>query len=333
MKLTGSILKIAASGVILILIIADSSRAADFGINKAVSLDIHLFDNKEVISELKIDNLDMKGSILSGSLILKAKILKGSCLTGKLYSKGMAVNSSFLPELKVFFKLTKDELKIYSLNFGESYRLKGVIGLKEPFEANAYFEILRANLRDIAIMTKAKRPGVVTGVMNGIFNIRGPLNNLETSGFIGGRSGKIGPIWYDSADIRIDGVGPILRITDSNIRQEGATFKMEGYIDLRSIVGSNLLDYIKLKSDMKTIVWSGWDISKDGADSLKMVKEIGDKVSVGFKTFAREELPPYQRRDNLDEMRLEYKLENGHAFQMKLKEKEEFFGLEHKKKF
>jgi len=99
------------------------------------------------------------------------------------------------------------------------------------------------------------------------------------------------------------------------------------------VADSNLLDYLKLKSDMKTIVWDGWDISKDGSDSIKMVKEIGEKVSVGFRTFAREELLPYQKRDNTDEMSLEYKLDNGQMFQMKLKEKEEFFGVEHKRRF
>ena len=84
---------------------------------------------------------------------------------------------------------------------------------------------------------------------------------------------------------------------------------------------------------MKTIVWDGWDISKEGSDSLKMVKEIGEKVSVGFRTFAREELLPYQKRENPDEMSLEYKLDNCQILQMKLKENEEFFGVEHKNKF
>jgi len=309
------------------------SYALDLGIDKAVTLNLYLFDNKRVVSKLKIDNLDIKGSLVSGDLILKAKVLKGRGLFGKLYSNNMTLNSSALPQVKIFFKLTKDELKLYSLNFGESYCLKGTVGLKEPFETDLYFEIIRANLRDIAVMTKAKRPDVVTGIMNGLFNIKGPLNNLETSGFIGGRQGKIGPIWYDSADIRVQGAGPIINIVDSRIRQAQATFTMEGYVDLRTIAESNLLDYIKLRSDMKTIVWDGWDISKDSADSLKMVKSIGDKVSVGFKTFAKEEKPYYQGRENLNELNLEYQLDEGKAFQMKLKENEEFFGIEHKKRF
>lgn len=324
---------IAAVAVISVFFAAISASAMDSGVDKAVSLNFYIFDNKKIVSELKIDNLDIKGNCLSGSFILKARILKDNGLTGKLYSKKMTLDSKALPDLKIFFKLTKNELRVYSLGFGNAYRLKGTISLKEPFETNVYFEILRANLRDIAIITKAKRPDVVTGIMNGLFNIKGPLNNLESNGFIGGRSGKIGPIWYDSADIRIQGAGPIINIVDSKIRQARAIFTMEGYIDLRKIVNSDLLSCIKLKSDMKTIVWDGWDISKEGSDSLKMVKDIGDKMLVGFRTFARSELPVYRKEENLDEMSLEYKLNNGHAFQMKLKENEEFFGIEHKKRF
>jgi len=325
-------LKIVALAGIVIFVFIVNAWAVDIIIDKAISLNFYFRSNEKLISELKIDKLDIKGAALSGSFILKAKVLKDG-LTGKLYSSNMTLDSSALPDLKVFFKLTKDKLKIYSLNFGEFYRLRGDVSLKEPFETNVCFEILRANLRDIAIITKAKRPGVVTGVMSGVFNIKGPIDNLQSSGFIGGRSGKIGPIWYDSADIKIHGIGPIISIVDSNIRQAQATFTMEGYIDLRSIARSDLMSYMKLKSDMKTIVWDGWDISKYGSDSIKMIKDIGDNVSVGFRTFAREELLPYQKRENLDEVSLEYKLDNGQIFQMKLKENEEFFGVERKKKF
>lgn len=325
--------KVMVLALVFVLGIVPLAKALDLGIDKAVSLNFYFFDNKKIVSELKIDDLNIKGAFLSGRVILKAKILKDNGLVGKFYSNDMTLDSKALPALKVFFKLTKEELKIYSLGFGDAYHLKGAIALKEPFETNVYFEILRANLRDIAIITKAKRPEVVTGIMNGIFNIKGPLNNLESSGFIGGRSGKIGPIWYDSADIRINGQGPIINIVDSKIKQAGAIFTMDGFIDLRNVTSSNLLSCLKLRSDMKRVVWDGWGISKEGVDSLMMVKEIGDKMSVGFKTFARKELSLYQKRENPDEMSLEYKLENGQALKMRLKENEESFVIEHKKRF
>ncbi|MDP2911295.1 MAG: hypothetical protein Q8N76_03055 [Candidatus Omnitrophota bacterium] len=312
-----------------------NAPAMDFGIDKAVSLNVRFLNDKELVSELKVDNLDLEGSFVSGNLILKARLLKDNGgMAGKLYSNDITLNSKPLPELNVFFKLTKDKIRIYSMNFGKSYSLKGTVGLKEPFETNLYFEILRANLRDLAIVTNARHPDVVAGIMNGLLNIKGPIKNLESIGFISGKSGKIGPIWYDTADVRIHGVGPIINIVESRIRQNQATFTMEGYLDLRNIANSNPIEGIKIKSDMRMIVWDGWDISKDGSDSLKMVKDIGDRVSVGFKTVARKDLSPFQKKENMDEMSLEYKLdETGQAFQMKLKENEEFFGIEHKKRF
>ncbi|MDP2921778.1 MAG: hypothetical protein Q8O12_05390 [Candidatus Omnitrophota bacterium] len=327
-------IKIIASIVVFILAAAISAPAMDFGIDKAISLNFYFSDAKRIVSELRIDNLDIKGAALSGNIILKAKVLKNKGLFGKLDSANMTLNSKALPDLKIFFKLTGGTVRIYSLRFGKSYCLSGTVGLKRPFETDIYFEILRANLRDIAIVTNAKKPDVVTGVMNGLLKITGPLDNLQSSGFIGGRQGKIGPIWYDSAEIKIEGRGPIINIVESRIKQEKATFTLEGYVDLRTIASSDPMRYLKMKSDMKTIVWDGWDIEKDGADSMKMVKGIGDNMSVGFKTFAREELPPYQKRDKEDEMSVEYKLDGeNHAFQMKLKENEEFFGVEHKRKF
>lgn len=317
---------------------AIGAPAIDIGIDKAISVNLDFFDNKALVSELKIDNLNLKGAAISGDAVLKGKVLKDKDnntigFTGKLYSSNMTLNSRALPELGLYFKLTKDTLKIYALNFGRSYSLKGFVSLKKPFDAKLYFEIQRANIRDLALILKAKRPDVVTGIMNGFFSIQGPLDNPVSKGFITGRSGKIGPIWYDTAEIRTEGIGPIITIKESKIKQGQAAFFMEGFIDLRDVTGSNILSGINVKSDMKTIVWDGWDITRDGSDSLKMAKDLGDKISVGFKTVAREELPPFQKRENPDEMSLEYKMNSGQSFQMKLKENEEFLGVEHKTRF
>jgi len=308
------------------------------GFDKAMSLNADFFGNKEIISELKIDSLNLKGSLLSGRAFLKAKVLRDRDnnaigLEGKLFSSKLALNSMVLPDFKTTFRLTKNELKIYSLNFAKAYNLRGRVSLKEPFETDLHFEIIRANIRDLAVIAKAKNPDVVLGVMNGFFSIKGRLDNLQSKGVLEGRAGKIGPIWYDRADIKLEGTGPIINVVDSRIRQGQATFTMEGFIDLRNIAGPNIFNGIMVRSDMKTIAWDGWDISKEGHDSLKMVKGIGDNVSVGFKTVARENLPAFQKKEYSDEMSLEYRMNLGQSFQMKLKENEEFFGIEHKKKF
>ena len=89
---------------------------------------------------------------------------------------------------------------------------------------------------------------------------------------------------------------------------------------------------MQIKSDLKTIAWDDWDITKTGTDELSMTKDISDRMRIGFKTMARDPLTTYYDRDNPEEMSLEYKmgLEN---LKMKLKENEEFLGIEHNIKF
>lgn len=302
------------------------------------SIDFNFREGKSIVSTLTLDGLSIKDVTLSGSVLIKGKLLKdkdGSIrgISGRLISRNVTINSNPLDTLTARFKLTKDELKIYSLSFGQSYYLKGTVSLREPFESEFYVEIKKAHIRDIALLANAKNPDRVLGIMSGIFTIKGPLRNLATDGFIEGRSGIIGPIRYDTADIKVQGFGPIISIVDSKVKQAGLTLMLEGYIDLRNICKGTLFDGLLMKSDMKTIAWEGWDISKSAPNELSITRDIADDVKVGFKTVARDPLPAYQKPENPEEMSLEYMLGNKESFNMKLKENEEFFGVEHKTKF
>jgi hypothetical protein len=84
-------------------------------------------------------------------------------------------------------------------------------------------------------------------------------------------------------------------------------------------------------------MWDGWDISKNNKDELDMIKNVGEKMKVGFKTRVRDSVPSYynyyNNKENHEEMSLEYKLQDKQSFKIKLNEDEEFFGIEHKAKF
>jgi len=153
---------------------------------------------------------------------------------------------------------------------------------------------------------------------------------LFSEGILESRNGTIGSIEYELATIKIKGFGPIINIVDSSIGNGSLT--MEGYVDLRKISGGNFFDGLKIKSDMKAIVWDRWHISKHGTDELSMTKDISDNMRVGFKTMTRESITSYYDEENPEEMNLEYKI-GGQNLKMKLKENGEFFGVEHNVKF
>lgn len=306
-------------------------------INKDISLDLSFLNNGYVFSKFRIEDLNLKGTTVSADIIVKGQIIKdeedGSIgFSGKLFSRNITLNSNPFMAVRTSFNITRDELQIKSLRFGRSYELKGRLGLVEPFETELQFEIARASIRDIAIIAKAKNPDVVLGVMSGVFHIKGTLANLFSDGILESKNGKIGPIGYDLATVRFEGFGPIINIVDSSVKQGNGTLTMEGYIDLRSVARGSLFDGLRIKSDMKTIVWDDWDITKKGTDELSMTKDVSDNIRIGFKTMARDPNTTYYDEENPEEMSLEYRigLQN---LRMRLREDEEFFGIEHSIKF
>lgn len=311
---------------------------AEDEINRAVSLDINFLDNGYVVSELRIKGLNLKGHVITGTIFVKGRFRESGKggperFSGKLFSNDIGINSRpFLP-VSAVFNITGDAIEIESIRFGKAYELKGKIGLSAPFEADLRFDVERADIRDLIGIVRPKKPGIALGMMNGVFYIKGALLNLYSSGILESRNGKVGRIEYDVATIRIEGFGPIINIVDSKARWGKSLLTIDGYIDLRNIEKGALSDGLRIKSDMKTIVWDGWDIDQKGKDVLSMTKDISDNMRVGFKAFAKEPLTPYRDRDNPEEMSLEYKVGTQEHIKMKLKENEEFFGVEHSIKF
>ncbi|MFH1478691.1 MAG: hypothetical protein ABIG92_02820 [Candidatus Omnitrophota bacterium] len=306
--------------------------------DKEVSLDINFLKGGYFSSRIALERLNLKNIEISGDVFAKGKFLTDKKdnnigYTAKLYSKNITLNSVPFRSIAMSFTVLDDVLEIEDLRLGKSYQLKGTAGLMYPHEINVEFTIDRADIRDAAILARLKDPNIAMGIIRGIFNIKGPLANLSTSGIIESRNGKIGPIEYNLITLRLEGLGPIISIVDSTIKQKDrGLLVMEGYVDMRSFSRGNLFDSIRIKSDMMTIVWDGWDITKQSQNELSMTKDINENMKVGFKTSASDGLTTYQDRERPEEMSLEYKI-GKENLKMKLKEDEEFFVVEHNIRF
>jgi hypothetical protein len=307
-------------------------------INRHISVDMTFLNKDYVFSKVRIEDLKLKDTIVSGAILTKGKILrdgegKGVGFSGKLVSKNITLDSEpFLP-LSMSFDIKNNELDIKSLQLGKSYKLEGKIGLSDPFKTDIRCDIIRLDMRGQSTATKIKGRNIMFGIVNGVFYIQGNLGgNIFSQGIIESRGGTIGAIGYNVITVRLEGFGPIINIVDSSVKQDSGKLEIEGYVDLRNIAKGNLFDGVRVKSDMKTIAWEGWDITKKGTDELNMKKDVSDNMRVGFKTVSRQPLTTYDDSQNPEEMSLEYKmgLQN---LKMKLKENEEFFGIEHSVKF
>ncbi|MFH1854440.1 MAG: hypothetical protein ABH815_03905 [Candidatus Omnitrophota bacterium] len=306
-------------------------------IDRAVSIDINFLNNGYMSSELHIEGLNLKGPVISGNVFVKGRFIKDNSgktetFSGKLFSDDISINSKPFMPVKASFDMNGAAIEIKSLRFGRAYEIKGRIGLEAPFETDLRLDVKRADIRDLARIARPRKSDIALGMMNGVFYFKGKLSNLYSNGILESRNGRVGRVEYDVATIRIEGFGPIINIVDSRARWGKSLLTIEGYIDLRNIEKGTLFDGLRVKSDMKTIVWDGWDIDQKNKDELSMSKDISDKMRVGFKAFTKEPLTHYRDRENPDEMNLEYKMGQEHL-KMKIKENEEFFGIEHSVKF
>ena len=306
--------------------------------NKDFSIDLNFLNHGLVFCRGNVDISYSEGTGVLGDFFAKGRIVKDEKnqflgFKGKLFSKNIVLNSRpFLP-VHASFSIKEGELEIETLHLGNPYELKGVVGLVAPHKTDIIFEINRADMRELSKVSRIKDRDVAFGIVSGSFHVKGALaGNVFSEGTLESRKGRFGAIEYDIVKIRLEGFGPIINIVDSSFKENSGTLTMEGYVDLRNISKGGMFDGIRVRSDVKTIVWRGWDITKDGTDELRMEKDVGDKVRVGFKTVARDSLPSYRESESLDEISLKYKMgmEN---LQMKLKDNEEFFGIEHSVKF
>lgn len=306
--------------------------------DKDLSLDLSFFNSGYVFCKVGLNTSGHEGSKASGDIFIKGRLINYKKagtpdLDGKIFSNDLTFNSNPVLPVRASFNVKGDELKINALRLGKPYELKGVVSLIAPHKADVRLEIDRADMRSISKVSKIKNRDVSFGIVSGSFDIKGSLvGNMFSKGVLESRSGKIGPIEYDLVKIRLEGFGPIINIVDSSFKGDSGMLTMEGYVDLRNALKGELFEGIAMRSDLKTIVWRGWDITKKGSDELRMEKDVGDNMRVGFKTMARDYPLTYHDEESPEEMSLEYKM-GQENLKMELKDNEEFFGVEHSIKF
>ncbi len=310
----------------------------DTEIDTPVSLDVNLLNDGFLFSKINIDGLVFKGNEFSGDIVIKGRIARDkkgqpTGFSGKLFSGNITQNSEPLLPFRAFFKIANGQLEIEKLLFGRAHKVMGKLSLATPYEVDLRLEIDRLDMRRLSPASRIKDKDIVFGIVSGGFNITGNLaGNIFSEGMIESRRGRFGSVEYNTIRLKLEGFGPIINIVDSSFKHDSGTLTMEGYVDLREISKGGFFDGVRIRSDVKTIVWQGWDITKKGTDELSMEKDIGDKMQVGFKTMAREPLTTYEDRENPEEMSLGYKI-GSEQLKMKLRENEEFFVIERNIKF
>lgn len=229
------------------------------------------------------------------------------------------------------------ELDITSFKLGKSFSVQGRIGLSDSHPLDLTADIERLDLSTFlqSFLSDAVNLSA-TGFIEGKIKINGKIDIPRITGRLKSRSLKVGDVDYHFSYVDLNGTWPFVFIEDGMIFYEGGYFAISGYIDLADLPNSSAWNNIVCKSDEKNLRWRGWDISKGAsgsfgyADGLSLKREQSDEIRVSLKKFMNNEASTENMKD--DEIALEYKMGNKNI-KMRLRDRDEFLGMEHSLKF
>jgi len=254
-------------------------------------------------------------------------------ITGTLNTEKSIINYKPCRELSLHFTVRKKAVEILGFKWGKSFRLVGKLEFDPPHNIELIALLDGTKLEELLSFGPSGAENLLAGTVKGRLEIEGPLNNPVSRGQITSRDGRIGDVYFENAVIHLLGKGPLITIGDSRIYRETGYLLLNGEIDLRKFGKRNLFENIVIKTDDQSIVWEGWDITKESAgDEVNLKKKISEDWEVGF-TAPLESDDTSWEKDEESEVELRYKIRDNESLKMQIKEEEEFLGVEHKIKF
>ena len=255
-------------------------------------------------------------------------------ITGSLDTEGTIINYKPSKELSMHFAFRRNAIEILGLKWGRTFRLVGKLGLEPPNHIEAVALLDGTKFEEFTTFGGEGLQRAISGTVKGRLEIEGPLDTCVSQGHITAKDGNIGTIYYENAVIHLIGKGPMITIGDSRIYRETGYLLLNGEIDLRNTGKRNMFENVVVKTDDQSIVWDGWDISKQPADeTVSLKKRINEELEIGFTASTESENIMEEDTEKKSELELKYRLKGNDNLKMELKDKEGFVGVEHKIKF
>ena len=297
-------------------------------------------DNGEIVTDLKIRHLKMRGFDVLCDAVLKNRIIadeagsKSSRIEGEIETKGLILNFKPFPDLKASYTMSDGILTIPGLSIGDVFRVYGKARLSKPAAVDMTLTVNNVSLSWLMLTLRAKEAtSVVSGTMSGKFEFKGPANKMKISSHFDIRNGTLATLDFDYLAATIKGEFPFVKIEYSRVNRKSGYFSLSGEMDLRRAGRDNIFDDIKLVTDDGAISWDDWRSTKvQDVHEYSMRKNITDDVGVSFKKFVAEDRIDESLRDR-DEVRLEYKLDSNDSLKVMMGQDQDFFGFEHRDKF
>lgn len=252
-------------------------------------------------------------------------------VVGDFSTSGSLINYDPIRELKGTYEIEGSKIKLLGLNYGDVVFANGYFSSSSPNEIDLNLKFKGAQLGGLTDLTMER--GLISGLVFGDIRVCGDLEkNFKINGSLDFLNGNIGIVKYNSAKITMKGNGERLEFFDSKVYTDDGVLTLEGKMDMKDVGTSKAFRNIVIKSDPNTVVWAGTSVTRvPGGEEYVSGRDISEQFRVNFKTYSAQQIE--RGRPKQDEVELEYKLGKPGNIKLKMKENDDFFGVERKVRF
>lgn len=282
-------------------------------------------------THLKLLGFDLLSNYNINGRLNYDKSNKLESVVGDFCTSGSLINYDPIRELKGAYEFSGNRMKLLGLNYGDIVLVSGSVSLAPPNEIDLCFKFKGAQLGGLTDLTMEK--GQVSGLVFGDIHISGnPRKDIAIDGSLDFLNGNISFVKYNSAKVCVKGSSERLEFFDSKVYTEDDVLTLEGKIELKDVGTSRVFRSIVIKSDPNTVVWAGTSVTRvPGGEEFVTGRNVNEQFRVNFRTYSAQQIE--RGRPKQDEMELEYKLGKPGSLKLKMKENDDFYGVEQKVRF
>ena len=237
-------------------------------------------------------------------------------------------------ELAARWILRRSYLELSANFLREQVSLNGRIYLTAPYPLDLTLDLRDMEMADLADRIFLRRRSMaISGQMDGQVRLKGPLRCLVSQGEVRGHDAKVGRGELTQAVLRFTGLGPIVKIENSQMTRPSGTVLVEGTVDVRRFGQPDFFKGLHLSSMEKALNLSGWRMSPTpGGFGLWISRNALPKqvaVKLAYEVDQEVQPEPVAR----EKMEVAYPLSEEERLNIRLDRQEGFLGVEHRKKF
>jgi hypothetical protein len=284
---------------------------------------------------INANHIKMLGFDLLSNYIMTGKLNydannKFESVTGDFSTSSSLINYDPVREIKGAYEFKDGAVKLTGVNYGDVVYANGSFGMGGRNDIDLHFKFKGAQLGGLTDLAMEK--GTVSGLVFGDISIRGGLGkDIKIDGQFEFLDGNISTVHYNSAKITLRGKSSTLEFIDSKVYTGDQVLTVEGKMDLRDIGTSRLFRSVLIKADPNTVIWAGVNTMKTPAGGEYVTgTDVNEQFKVNLKTYESQQGNQLPRQETMEP---EYKLANQANTKLKMKENEDFFGVEHKVRF